>query len=70
MAAITSSELPRTRLLERVGLYSQIAVKFLTAAIFMMWDITSMFPRFITCPKQLQEDSSEGGNYEQQINVW
>ncbi len=53
IAAITSSEPPRTRLSERVGSYSQIAVEFSTAAIFVMWDITSTFLRFITCPKQL-----------------
>ena len=64
IAAITSSEPPRTRLSERVGSYSQIAVEFSTAAIFMMWDITSTFPRFITCPKQLHEHSLEGGNCE------
>lgn len=36
IAAITSSEPPRTRLSERVGSYSQIAVEFSTAAIFVI----------------------------------
>src|SRR5271156_5545321 len=57
MAAITSSEPPRTRLSSRVGSYSQIAVAFSTAAIFVIWPITSTFPRFTTCPRHLPEDS-------------
>ena len=36
MAAITSSEPPKTRLSSRVGSYSQIAVAFSTAAILVM----------------------------------
>ena len=50
-------EPPRTRLSARVGSYSQMAVAFLTAAIFVMWLITSTFPRLTTCPKQLQRNS-------------
>ena len=36
MAAITSREPPKTRLSSRVGSYSQIAVAFSTAAIFVI----------------------------------
>ena len=53
MAAITSSKPPRTRLSSRVGSYSQIAVAFSTAAIFVIRFITSTFPRLTTCPKHL-----------------
>ena len=56
IAAITSREPPRTRLSSRVGSYSQIAVAFSTATIFVMWDITSTFPRLTMWPRQLQEN--------------
>ena len=59
IAAITSREPPRTRLSARVGSYSQMAVAFSTAAIFVMWPITSTLPRLTTCPKQLQRNSIE-----------
>jgi len=58
IAAITSREPPKTRLSSRVGSYSQIAVAFLTAAIFVMRAITSMFPRLTMCPKQLWKELS------------
>ena len=45
------------RLSSRVGSYSQIAVAFSTAAIFVMCPITSTFPRLITCPKQLNVET-------------
>ena len=54
IAAITSSELPRTQLSSQVGSYSQMVVAFSTAAIFVIWPIMSTFPRLMTCPKQLQ----------------
>ena len=54
IAAITSGEPPRTQLSSWVGSYSQMAVAFLTAAIFVMCPITSMFPRLMTCPRQLK----------------
>ena len=53
IAAITSSEPPRTQLSGRVGSYSQIAVAFSTAAIFVMFCITSTLPRLTTCPRHL-----------------
>ena len=53
IVAITSSEPPRTRLSSRVGSYSQMAVAFLTATIFVICPITSMFPRLMTYPKHL-----------------
>lgn len=53
IAAITSSEPPRTRLSSRVGSYSQMVVAFSTAAIFVICPITSTFPRLTTCPKHL-----------------
>ena len=37
-----------------VMLYFQIAAAFSTAAIFVIWDITSTFPRLTTCPRKLQ----------------
>jgi hypothetical protein len=55
IAAITSREPPRTRLPGKEGSYSQIAVAFSTTAIFVMFFITSTFPRFTTCAKQLVE---------------
>jgi len=54
MAAITSRDPLKTRLSHRVGSYSQIAVAFSMAAILVMWDMTSTFPRLTMCPKQLQ----------------
>jgi hypothetical protein len=53
IAAITSREPPKTWLSSRVGSYSQMAVAFSTAAIFVICPITSTFARFMTCPKQL-----------------
>ena len=55
IAAITSREPPKMRLLSRVGSYSQIAVAFSTAAIFVIQAITSTFPRLMTCTKQLEK---------------
>jgi len=59
MAAITSSEPPRTRLSCREGSYSQMAVAFSTTAIFVIRSITSTFPRFTTWPRQLREDQRD-----------
>src|SRR5271155_4381451 len=59
MAAITSSEPPRTRLSCREGSYSQMAVAFSTTAIFVICSITSTFPRFTTWPRQLREDQRD-----------
>jgi hypothetical protein len=59
IAAITLREPPGTQLLAQMGSYSQMAVVFLTAAIFVMWLITSTFPRLIMCPKQLQQNYIE-----------
>jgi len=59
IAAITSSDPPRTRLSSREGSYSQIAVAFSTTAIFVICSITSMFPRFMTWPRQLREDQRD-----------
>src|ERR1700679_1105947 len=48
IAAITSREPPNMRLSFRVGSYSQIAVAFSTAAIFVMFDMTATLPRLTT----------------------
>jgi len=56
IATIMSSVPPRTQLSSCDGLYSQIAVTFLTTAIFVICSIMSMFPRFTTWPRQLRED--------------
>ena len=48
IAAITLREPPRTRLLAWVGSYSQMVVAFSTATIFVIWPITSTFPRLTT----------------------
>ena len=53
MGAITSNKPPKTRLSSRVGSYSQIAVAFSTAAIFVTRFIMLTFPRLTTCPKHL-----------------
>lgn len=53
MAAITSSDPPKTRLSSRDGSYSQMAVAFSTTAIFVICFMKSTFPRFTTWPKQL-----------------
>lgn len=55
-AAITSSDPPSTQLLGMVGLYSQMAVAFLTTAVLVICPITSTFPRLTTCARQLRED--------------
>ena len=54
MAAITSRDPPKTRLPGRLGSYSQMAVAFSTAAIFVMWPIMSTLPRLMTCARKLQ----------------
>jgi hypothetical protein len=48
IAAMTSNEPPNTRLPAREGSYSQMAVEVSTAAIFVMWPITSTFARLTT----------------------
>jgi len=68
IAAITSSESPRTRLSSYEGLYSQMAVAFLTTGIFMICSITSMFPRFTTWPRQLREDQRD--NIKDKEKTW
>lgn len=60
MAAITSSEPPRTRLSSRDGSYSQMAVAFSTTAIFVIFFMTSTFPRLTTWPKQLAKNIQKG----------
>jgi len=59
IAAITSSEPPRTWLSSREGSYSQMAVAFLTTMIFMIRSIMSTFPKFTTWPRQLREDQRD-----------
>jgi hypothetical protein len=54
IAAITSKEPFSTRLSGSDGSYSQMAVVISTAAIFVMWSITSMFARLTTWPRQLE----------------
>ena len=54
IAAITSSDPPKTRLSSCDGSYSQMAVAFSTTAIFVIFFMTSTFPRLTTWPKQLQ----------------
>jgi hypothetical protein len=39
----------------RSGSYSQIADVVSTAAIFVIWLITSIFPRLTTCPRHLED---------------
>jgi hypothetical protein len=56
MAAITSSDPPKMRLSSRDGSYSQMAVAFSTTAIFVIFFMTSMFPRLTTWPKQLRNE--------------
>ena len=53
IAAITSNEPFSTRLSGRDGSYSQMAVDVSTAAIFVIWVITSTSARLRTWPKQL-----------------
>ena len=53
MAAITSSDPPKTRLSSRDGSYSQMEVAFLTTAIFVIFFMTSTLPRLTTWPKHL-----------------
>ena len=55
IAAMTSSDPPRIRLSGRSGSYSQIADVVSTAAIFVIWLITSIFPRLTTCPRHLED---------------
>ena len=57
MAAITSSDPPKTRLSSRDGSYSQMAVAFSTAAIFVICFMTLMFLRLTTWPKQLSSEN-------------
>lgn len=59
VAAIMSSELPRTQFSSCEGSYSQMAVTFSTTAIFVIHSITSTFPRFTTWPRQLKEDQRD-----------
>ena len=68
IAAITSSEPPRTRLSSREGSYSQMAVAFSTTAIFVIRSITSTFPRFTTWPRQLREDQRD--NIKDKEKTW
>ena len=53
IAAITSKDPPSTRLFSSVGSYSQIAVAVSTAAILVIWDMTSTLPKLTTCPRHL-----------------
>ena len=64
IAAITSKELFNTRLSGRDGSYSQIAVVVSTAAIFVIWAITSTSAKLTTWPKQLCP-KSESDNSDQ-----
>ena len=68
IAAITSSEPPRTRLSSREGLYSQMAVAFSTTTIFVIHSIMSTFPRFTTWPRQLREDQRD--NIKDKEKTW
>ncbi len=52
-AAITSNDPLSTQLLYKFRSYSQMAVAFSTAAILVMWPITSMLARLTTCSRQL-----------------
>jgi len=56
IAAITSRDPPKTRLPGRLGSYSQMAVAFSTAAIFVMWPIMSTLPRLMTWARQLRRN--------------
>src|SRR5271156_4115120 len=53
IAAITSKDPPSTRLFSSVGSYSQIAVAVSTAAILVIWDMTSTLTKLTTCPRHL-----------------
>ena len=53
IAAITSNDPPSTRLFSSIGSYSQIAVAGSTAAILVIWDMTSTLPKLTTCPRHL-----------------
>ena len=53
IVAITSKPPLETQFEGRAGSYSQIAVFVSTAAILVMWDITSIVARFITCARHL-----------------
>lgn len=59
IAAMTSSDPPRTRLPSSDGSYSQIAVAFSTTAIFVIFFITSTFARLMTCPRHLDQISKK-----------
>jgi len=52
-AAITSNDPPSTWLPYKSGSYSQMAVAFSTAAILVMWPITSTLARLTMCSRQL-----------------
>ena len=56
MAAITSNDPSRMRLLGRDGSYSHMALAFSTAAIFVMRPITATLAMLTTWPKQLKMD--------------
>ena len=55
IAVITLSNPLNTWLPGSDGLYSQIALAFLTTAILVMHFITSMFARLMTCPMHLDQ---------------
>ena len=70
MAAITSSDPPKTRLSSRDGSYSQMAVAFSTAVIFAICFMTSTFPRFTTWPKQLDYIKFIRESKKKSMNLW
>src|SRR5258707_15022824 len=53
IAAITSNDPPSTQLPYKSGSYSQMAVAFSTAAILVIWPITSTLARLTMCSRQL-----------------
>lgn len=74
MAAITLRDPPKTRLPGRLGSYSQMAVAFSTAVIFVMWPIMSTLPRLMMCARQLQwnyvhQPDSNNSNKNQMVVV-
>ena len=55
--AMTSSELPKTWLSGRAGSYSHIADVVSTAAILVIWPITTTFARLTMCAKHLRHNN-------------
>ena len=57
-AAITSNDPPSTWLSYKSGSYSQMVVAFSTAAILVIWPITSTLVRLTICFRQLVDASN------------